>query len=117
MKYVKLFENFAVKYDLVKDLPMPDDKGVYSYYINTADIDKIRSIEFALKNFNFTIRSRVINPNIRSIFWYKDDSEYCYQLWDDEFDNPTRDWYEIKFEDYFKPKHEFRGINMKKFGV
>ena len=127
MKYVKLFESFVVKYDLIKDLPIPDDKNTLNYFINTSDIDKIRSIEFALKNSNFTIRTRVIKPNIRSIFWFKDDSEYYYQLWDDEFEtetetdiigvNPTINWCEVNFDEHFKLKHEFRGHNLKKFGV
>ena len=122
MKYVKLFENFVVKYDLVKDLPRPDDKNTLNYFINTSDIDKIRSIEFALKNSNYELGINAIKTkNIKSIFWFKDHDKYCYKKWDDEFENETviktNTWSEIKFEDYFKPKHEFRGINMKKFGV
>lgn len=122
MKHVKLFESFVVKYELVKDLPRPDDKNTLNYFINTSDIDKIRSIEFALKNSNYELAIHAIKTKrIKSIFWFKDNDKYCYKLWDDEFVNETaiktNTWREVKFEEYFKLTHEFRGHNMKKFGV
>jgi hypothetical protein len=125
MKHVKLFENFidnAIKYELVKDLPRPDDKNTLNYFINTSDIDKIRSIEFALKNSSYELGVNSIKTkNIKSIFWFKDYDKYCYKKWDSEFENETaiktNTWSEVKFDEYFKPTHEYRGHNLKKFGV
>ena len=123
MKYVKLFENFAVKYEIIKDLPIPVDYEI-NYFINEDDMHKLDSITAYFDNKHYQeAKKKATNKKILSVYWFKSNniSQYQYALFTESLlSSDTRYseiWIEVNFDEHFKLKHEFRGHNLKKFGV
>ena len=127
MKYVKLFEDFSekIKYDLVKPLPVSAD--MTKHFINTADIDKLTAIKGELEKLGLENRGNLaketINTNIKIRDFFEDARSI---IWSNvAFYSNTKDYAEstehyqggLNFDEYFKLKPEYRGHNLKKFGV
>ena len=132
MKHVKLFENFiktaTIKYDLIKKLPEPDS-NVHRYFINTTDKDKIAIIENTLiaAGCKFLMSNENDEDDLKSVFWYVNaKSQAVYKvcgmnhlmmIMKNESYKTVMNWKEVNFDEHFKLKPEFRGHNLKKFGV
>jgi hypothetical protein len=135
MKYVKLFENFISKYDLIKPLV---DNGV----MRIENKDESSSLQLELINMGYDwtkfkrtslVKSERIYhiPNTSNatgqesypllICWIKEEMKITRAMissFDTTIklaDNDPREI--VEFNNYFKLKHEFRGHKLKKFGV
>ena len=110
MKHIKLFEawsvgvgSFTEKYDNIKPLPQTG-------YMN-GNLDELRAVAKYLetKGFGPAYSDEV---DLQSIVW---NAHSYYNLYDHKITQNTNDT--LHFTDYFKLKHEYRGHNLKKFGV
>ena len=114
MKHIKLFEDFN-KYDMVKDFP--PQGCCQCANAEEADVlcEMLESAKYVNANQDL---NRILSKKEEylNIIW-KENRRY-YRMNDslEKFTSEIKD-NEIKFEDYFKYKHEFRGHKLKKFGV
>lgn len=133
MKHIKLFEEFKtiIKYECAKPLPVhrivskskpsQEDTNTHdTYFINTDDPEKLAPIEAELRKQGYDLKYVTVH-DINAICWYSDTrngQDMRVNVF--QYENsivPTSVQIELKFEDYFKFKPEYRGHNMKKFGV
>lgn len=123
MKHVKLFEEFtekAIKYELVKPLPVSD---IIRNFINTDNADELIAIKGELEKLGLDNRGNLSVDMARDYIRIRDFFKDAHTIiWTDKaFYSNNREYGDdsssLKFEDYFKPKPEYRGINLKRFGV
>lgn len=127
MKHIKLFEEFKSEvYALKKKIPIKDlrytpagikFKGV-EQYITLANYFK--SLKFNTGYFlddEFQKMLTRIDKSPNAVFWYnpKEKKAWWNPISDEKLDL-SKDEIE-DFEEYFKYAHEFRGHNLKRFGV
>ena len=109
MKHIKLFENFKpVHFDKIKELPL---SGSF-YSKNKFELETIANY---LDEHRYTVQ----NPELlhaNGMIWHTTKTTREYFLVE-EYGDDGDDLDHIKFNKYFKLKYEFRGHNMKKFGV
>ena len=134
MKHIKLFEEFEeeenfLKYRCIKPLPQPFDNNQNNSYcfMNVSDSNKIVSVISELKDMKYredeTVEDTFDIEDIECIKWSISDGEYEqrsekeYWFSDDATNGISGNWKEVKFDEYFKLKHEYRGHNLKKFGI
>ena len=143
MKYMKLFEEFSStleelknavnKYECFKPLPihkimpkakpLPDTDNIHTtYFINTGDPEKLKAILVELINNEYDPGYAAPNKDIKSISWYSDTEKgndmrvnHYYFTKGDMIKSTVQ--IEVKFDEHFKLKHEYRGHNLKKFGI
>ena len=119
MKYVKLFEEFAeneIKYELKKSLDL--DLGNWRC-MNDLNPDKVKALVNELEKAGFECSQTILNMDAlinqsMAVDWTGYNDKYTF--YKNNFTGINNNAV-LVFDDYFKPKHEFRGINMKKFGV
>ena len=132
MKYFRLFEEFTIKYELVKELP---EYGAMCFDRDATD--KYQSMCVLLEKSGYNWNGKY-NPGKDSdydqffLIWNKHSKGYSegyvgYILkrfkGNDmrdlaNVDNwPDLEKHVIEFDEYFKLKHEYRGHNLKRFGV
>ena len=128
MKYVKLFESFISKYELIK--PLPSDGK-----ISVDDEDQCYALQMELINMGYDwfkhsntsfIKSERINK-IPTINMTSGKDQYPLVItWQSHNKRILRtqtgtsihdDAETAEFNDYFKFNHENRGRNLKRFGV
>jgi hypothetical protein len=118
MKHIKVFEEFRDtghletplldKYEIKKELPT---KG--SCFCS---IGEIKTIQQYLENYQYKAwreESDVPDGTVGIHWWIFMERMSHYEFLDAVVTNEDT----IKFDDYFKLKYEFRGHNLKKFGV
>ena len=107
MKHINLFEEFIEKFDTIKDIP---EKGALQIDNNF----QLHHLENILSKKGYS--EHVIGVKAHTL----EDPETIGIIW-----NPKKEWDRVnfvtdifeKFTDYFKLKHEYRGHNLKKFGI
>ena len=67
---------------------------------DTFDIEDIECIKWSISDGEYEQRSE-------KEYWFSDDAT----------NGISGNWKEVKFDEYFKLKHEYRGHNLKKFGI
>ena len=117
MKYVKLFEDFS-KYDMVKDFPPQGCCACKTVEEADTLCEMLESVKYVNANGN---PQQILNKKEEylNIVWTEHlYSKKYYRMSDtiEKFGDEIKE-NEIKFEDYFKYKHEYRGHKLKKFGV
>jgi hypothetical protein len=117
MKYVKLFEDFR-KYDLVKDFPPQGCCACSTPEEADALCEMLESAKYVNANQDLGSILRNKEKYLNIIWQEKHYSKEYYRMSDDlsKFSIEIKEK-EIKFKDYFKFKTEYRGHNLKKFGV
>ena len=145
MKHIKIFEDFnktikhvTTKYECVKPLPThrivsspsstksrpsKEDKNTHdTYFINTGDPEKLKAILAELINNEYDPGYAAPNKDIKSISWYSDTEKgndmrvnHYYFTKGDMIKSTVQ--IEVNFDEHFKLKHEYRGHNLKKFGI
>ena len=144
MKYVKLFEEFTSKYELIKPLIENGIMVIDDWYkcesiqtelvvmgydwatLRHRNLEKTERIKFIPENrgngdknyplvIGWNSRAGAFNNQDMSIVTFYDFSIESTINKITAYDNDPREI--VVFDDYFKLKHEFRGHKLKKFGV
>ena len=140
MKHIKIFEEFnktpksntVIKYECIKPLPThrivsksrpsSEDKNTHdTYFIDVDDPEKIASIEAELRKQGYDLN---YSPpkEIKCIRWYSD-TKKGQDMRVNVFNHvsgtmvPSSVQIPVNFDEHFKLKHEYRGHNLKKFGI
>lgn len=119
MKHVRLFEEFTeneIKYELKKSLDL--HLGNWRC-MNNLDSDRVKALVNELEKAGFECSQSKENMDAliekaTAVDWTGYNDKYTFHR--NQFSGVNENAI-LVFEDYFKPKHEFRGINMRKFGV
>ena len=123
MKYVKLFEEFAeneIKYELKKslDLDLGNWRGM-----NDLNPDKVKALVNELEKAGFECSQTILNIDAfinalinqsMAVDWTGYNNKYTF--YKNNFTGINNNAV-LVFDDYFELKHEYRGHNLKKFGV